>query len=334
MALLADPGPELVESLFAIWRAGAIAVPISPLHPRAEIEHVIATAAPAALLATRALVPRLAEAAPGQQPFRSSTSSRRRRPPALSRPSARRRRRRLDVVHVGHHGPAQGGASQPRRAGGQRPGARRSVAVAGERSPAARLAPPPYARPGGGALGCPVGGCRGGLPAVRGHRGLGRLRRGHRLHGRADDVREADVGLPRSARRAATALVGGSARSSPRHQRLGRAARRAARRVPGGHRPDPARTLRHDRDRHGAFQSLRRPEGTGRGRTRAAGRHRRHHRRRQAGPRAVGQPGELRVRSPQMFSGYHGDPDGDAARASTRRDGFGPATSARATPRG
>ena len=65
VALLAEPGPELVASLFAIWRAGAIAVPISPLHPRAEIEHVIATAAPAALLATRALVPRLAEAAPG-----------------------------------------------------------------------------------------------------------------------------------------------------------------------------------------------------------------------------------------------------------------------------
>ena len=81
-----------------------------------------------------------------------------------------------------------------------------------ERSPAACLASPPYARRGGGALGCPVGGCPGSLPAVRGRRRLGRLRRGQRLHGRADDVRQADVGVPRGARRAATALVGGGAR--------------------------------------------------------------------------------------------------------------------------
>src|SRR5262249_25263073 len=65
VAFLADPGPAFVETLLAVWRAGAVAVPLSPLHPRAEIEHVLATARPAALLATRALAPRLAEAAEG-----------------------------------------------------------------------------------------------------------------------------------------------------------------------------------------------------------------------------------------------------------------------------
>jgi malonyl-CoA/methylmalonyl-CoA synthetase len=66
VAFLVEPGAAFVRALVAIWRAGAVAVPLSPLHPRAELEHAIAVAAPRALLASRSLASRLAEAAPGQ----------------------------------------------------------------------------------------------------------------------------------------------------------------------------------------------------------------------------------------------------------------------------
>jgi malonyl-CoA/methylmalonyl-CoA synthetase len=65
VAFLVEPGSAFVETLLAIWRARAIAVPLSPLHPRSELQHVIANARPAALVASRALAPQLAEAAPG-----------------------------------------------------------------------------------------------------------------------------------------------------------------------------------------------------------------------------------------------------------------------------
>jgi malonyl-CoA/methylmalonyl-CoA synthetase len=65
VAFLVEPGPAFVRALFATWRAGAVAVPLSPLHPRAELEHAISVAAPRALLASRSLAARLAEAAPG-----------------------------------------------------------------------------------------------------------------------------------------------------------------------------------------------------------------------------------------------------------------------------
>jgi malonyl-CoA/methylmalonyl-CoA synthetase len=66
VAFLVEPGAAYVRALVAIWRAGALAVPLSPVHPRAELEHAIAVAAPRLLLASRGLAPRLAEAAPGQ----------------------------------------------------------------------------------------------------------------------------------------------------------------------------------------------------------------------------------------------------------------------------
>jgi malonyl-CoA/methylmalonyl-CoA synthetase len=66
VAFLVEPGAAYVRALVAIWRAGALAVPLSPLHPRAELEHAIAVASPRLLLASRSLAPRLAEAAPGQ----------------------------------------------------------------------------------------------------------------------------------------------------------------------------------------------------------------------------------------------------------------------------
>ena len=106
----------------------------------------------------------------------------------------------------------------------------------------------------------------------------------------------------RRGRRDARALGGGGARAAPVHQRLGRAAGVAAGGVPGRDRADHPRALRHDRDRHGAVE----PATTGRAsRARSA--------RRCPGvavdivdeagrPSRAGEPGELRVRSPQMFS--------------------------------
>jgi len=41
VALLAPPGFEFIATLFAIWRAGGVAVPLAVSHPPAELEHVI-----------------------------------------------------------------------------------------------------------------------------------------------------------------------------------------------------------------------------------------------------------------------------------------------------
>jgi len=59
VAFLVDPGPLYVEVLLAIWRAGAIAVPLSPLHAVPELAHVVENAAPMALIASGLLAPRL-----------------------------------------------------------------------------------------------------------------------------------------------------------------------------------------------------------------------------------------------------------------------------------
>ena len=64
VAFLIEPGADFVVTLLAIWRAGGLAVPLSPLHAAPELAHVIGDAAPVAVLASRALAPRLAAAAP------------------------------------------------------------------------------------------------------------------------------------------------------------------------------------------------------------------------------------------------------------------------------
>jgi malonyl-CoA/methylmalonyl-CoA synthetase len=60
VAFLVEPGALHVETLLAIWRAGAIAVPLSPVHSAPELAYVVENAAPAALVASAALAPRLA----------------------------------------------------------------------------------------------------------------------------------------------------------------------------------------------------------------------------------------------------------------------------------
>ena len=60
VAFLVEPGALFVETLVAIWRAGGIAVPLSPLHTAPELAHVVEDAAPRVLVASAALAPRLA----------------------------------------------------------------------------------------------------------------------------------------------------------------------------------------------------------------------------------------------------------------------------------
>ncbi len=52
VAFLAEAGPGHLAALLGILRAGGLAVPLSPLHTRPELEYQIANAAPVTLLAT------------------------------------------------------------------------------------------------------------------------------------------------------------------------------------------------------------------------------------------------------------------------------------------
>jgi malonyl-CoA/methylmalonyl-CoA synthetase len=60
VVFLIEPGVRYVETLLAIWRAGGLAVPLSPLHAAPELAHVVQDAAPSVLVASEALAPRLA----------------------------------------------------------------------------------------------------------------------------------------------------------------------------------------------------------------------------------------------------------------------------------
>jgi malonyl-CoA/methylmalonyl-CoA synthetase len=66
VAFLAEPGPGHLAALLGILRAGGMALPLSPLHTRPELEHQIDNAAPVALLATDGLRATLESAAGGR----------------------------------------------------------------------------------------------------------------------------------------------------------------------------------------------------------------------------------------------------------------------------
>jgi malonyl-CoA/methylmalonyl-CoA synthetase len=51
VAYLIEPGGAHVASLWGIWRAGGVAVPLAVSHPRAEIEHVLTDSGAAAIIA-------------------------------------------------------------------------------------------------------------------------------------------------------------------------------------------------------------------------------------------------------------------------------------------
>jgi malonyl-CoA/methylmalonyl-CoA synthetase len=64
VVFLVEPGLLYCETLLAIWRAGGIAVPLSPLHTAPELAHVIDDASPLVRIAGAMLAPRL-DSAPG-----------------------------------------------------------------------------------------------------------------------------------------------------------------------------------------------------------------------------------------------------------------------------
>jgi malonyl-CoA/methylmalonyl-CoA synthetase len=66
VAFLAEAGPEHLAALLGILRAGGLAVPLSPLHTRPELEVQVANAAPVTLLATDGQRATLAAAAGGR----------------------------------------------------------------------------------------------------------------------------------------------------------------------------------------------------------------------------------------------------------------------------
>jgi malonyl-CoA/methylmalonyl-CoA synthetase len=63
VAFLAEAGPEHLATLLGILRAGGLAVPLSPLHTRPELEYLLENAAPARVLATAGQRAALAAAA-------------------------------------------------------------------------------------------------------------------------------------------------------------------------------------------------------------------------------------------------------------------------------
>jgi malonyl-CoA/methylmalonyl-CoA synthetase len=60
VAFLAPPSPEYVVALLAVLQAGGTAMPLSPLHTGPELAHLLSVASPAVILATGELAPRLA----------------------------------------------------------------------------------------------------------------------------------------------------------------------------------------------------------------------------------------------------------------------------------
>jgi malonyl-CoA/methylmalonyl-CoA synthetase len=65
VVFLVEPGVRYVETLIAIWQAGGIAVPLSPLHAAPELAHVVEDAAPLVRVASAALAPRVDGLPPG-----------------------------------------------------------------------------------------------------------------------------------------------------------------------------------------------------------------------------------------------------------------------------
>jgi malonyl-CoA/methylmalonyl-CoA synthetase len=66
-AFLVEPGPRFVEVLLGVLDAGGVAVPLSPLHTRPELAHILDDARPAHVMASPGLLAaRLGEAAAGR----------------------------------------------------------------------------------------------------------------------------------------------------------------------------------------------------------------------------------------------------------------------------
>jgi malonyl-CoA/methylmalonyl-CoA synthetase len=59
VALLMSPSPSFVAALFGVWRAGGVAVPLSSSHAPAELDHILGTATPEATVVSSELASKL-----------------------------------------------------------------------------------------------------------------------------------------------------------------------------------------------------------------------------------------------------------------------------------
>jgi malonyl-CoA/methylmalonyl-CoA synthetase len=75
VAYLVSPGWEYVAVQWGIWRAGGLAVPLSPLHPPAEVAHVLDDAHPETVIVDTALEATVREAAGGRSVERIRTDA-------------------------------------------------------------------------------------------------------------------------------------------------------------------------------------------------------------------------------------------------------------------
>jgi malonyl-CoA/methylmalonyl-CoA synthetase len=73
VAFLAAPSPDYVTALLAAQHAGATAVPLSPLHTGPELAHILSVANPQVVLATTDLAPRLVDLGLRVEPIEGGT---------------------------------------------------------------------------------------------------------------------------------------------------------------------------------------------------------------------------------------------------------------------
>ncbi len=228
VVFLVEPGVRYVETLLAIWQAGAIAVPLSPLHAAPELAHVVEDAAPLVRVASAALAPRLHSlpSPPGGQDLLRAED-------LVSFPAGSDPLAPPDATADALMLYTSGTTGRPKGVRLTHAALAATVTSLEEawrwrRDDRLLHALPLHHTHGVDrrAAGRAVG--RGG-DALHGVRGRGRLVGAggrDRVHGGADDLREADAGPRRRGRRNARALGGRGARVAPVHQRVGVAARR------------------------------------------------------------------------------------------------------------
>ncbi len=238
---------DTVVAMLAIWRAGAVYLPLDPAWPDARLAVALRDAAPAVILAGPSLTGRL----PGRTSPRRFGRRRRGRPGGRQRaslragdrsgraragPAAESAPRRVPHLHLGYHGTAQGGARRACGAGRPCPcaggPARGQCELAGAGFLLVRVRR--VCRRGGGGLG-------------------GRRRAGRRGRRRAPRVAAAGAADPRTgdardaAARAAAATAMGRQLRGPRADRRGRGVAGGDRRLLGGRRGARAERVRTDR---------------------------------------------------------------------------------------
>jgi malonyl-CoA/methylmalonyl-CoA synthetase len=81
IGVLLPPGPSFVEVVLGIWRAGGVAVPLSPLHPPPELAHICAVATPETVVVDPALAGHLDGIGSAAVPRRVDVNALRAAPP-------------------------------------------------------------------------------------------------------------------------------------------------------------------------------------------------------------------------------------------------------------